>query len=117
MPYVLSEKEQSAVSALQPSARLEHLVKRVADWERLWCLAQPNTCLVWPHLAYAQSFVGADSIDRVEEVSLTEFMSEWLPRLACEGTKLGVFPVVGSPGAAIEPGALGSLLERELENY
>jgi hypothetical protein len=117
MPHVLSEKERSAVSALQPSARLEHFVKRVADWERLWCLAQPGTCLLWPHLAYAQSFLGASSSAGVEEVSLAEFMSLGLPRLANEGAKLSVFPVVGSTGAEIGAEALASLLERELENY
>lgn len=117
MSYVLSEKERSAVSSLQPSARLEHFVKRVADWERLWCLAQPDSCLVWPHLAYAQSYAGKDSIDGVEEVLLGEFMSVSLPRLASEGGTLGVFPVVGSPGVTMEPTALMALLERELENY
>jgi hypothetical protein len=124
MAYVLSEKERSAVSRLFPDERLEHFIKRVADWQMLWCIetqAEKNLeadLLLWPHPTYAASFARTASISReTQEIALEDFMSSWLPRLQAVNARLQVFPVSESIGVDISSEALRQLLEIALENY
>lgn len=130
MSYKLSEKEQAAVSALRPEQRLEHFVKRVADWEEIWSLKAPSDWVmagtesgarvfpIWPHPNYAKTCVCNQWSDSSPEaISLEHFMNAWVPGLTKDGVKVAVFPTPNSGGAVTEPTALKELLEKELENY
>lgn len=130
MPYRLSEKEAAAVSVLSPERRVEHLVKRVADWEEIWSLksatgwamagteSDGKAFPVWPHAHYAM-LCATDQWagNHPEAIPLEHFMVAWVPGLTKDGVSVAVFPTPSSGGVAMEPAALKALLEDELENY
>ena len=105
MPYRLTAKESEAVSALPPDERLRHLVKRVADWEEVWSLREPNGWALsrgasgevaapfWPHPDYAQRCAAGEWAGcEPQTIALDAFFERWLPGLARDGRVAAVFP-------------------------
>jgi hypothetical protein len=116
MSYYLSQKEMEAVSCLNAEARLNHFVKRVADWEEVWSLrnsegwvlsqASPSqeAAPFWPHFSYAKAcakneWAGCEP----QSIKLQAFMEKWLPGLAKDKKMVAIFPTPISSGAIATP--------------
>ena len=127
MTYRLNDKQFEAVRRLPPVKRYEHLVKRAADQAQLWALCTDEGWTlgadddgrvflpVWPHPRYAE----ASATDRWEggtpvAIEIHDWLQSWTPDLVASSRLVGIFPVDGQPGAAIDPLAFAADLKDEL---
>lgn len=131
MTYQLSQKEQEAVSRLSAEARLEHFIKRVADWEAVWSLRNAEGWVLsqtspgqmaapfWPHPSYATACALNEWADcEPQPIELRVFMERWLPGIAKDKRLLAVFPTPSSSGAIASPeSVLQSLIAECRESY
>jgi len=129
--WELNEQEFRAVSALPAGERYNHFVKRVADWEWVWVLEAPEGGLaqaasdegvpylaVWPHPHYAEACASDDwSGAKAAAFEVHEWVYEFLPQLAGEGTMLVVFPTPDQQGFVVPPAGMKEDLESELSLY
>jgi hypothetical protein len=116
MAYRLSQKEMEAVSRLNAEARLEHFIKRVADWEEVWSLRNSGGWVLsetssgheaapfWPHASYAKDcaqneWAGCEP----QSIELRAFIEKWLPGLTKDKKLLAIFPTPSSIGAIASP--------------
>jgi hypothetical protein len=85
----ISDKQVEAVLMLQPFDRYQHSIKLIADTGKLyslldkderWELAEVEgriTFFIWPHEAYAKTFlVGQWQDSRIEEITIGEYEEE-----------------------------------------
>ncbi len=131
MPYQISDKEFEAVSALTPESRLEHFIKRVADWEEVWSLKNSGGWVLkgtsdgkevapfWPHPQYAKACAIEGWVDCVPvEIELAAFLQRWIPGLSKDGRLVSVFATPYSSGVVVEAEILKKAIEEEIEaNY
>lgn len=130
MPYKLNPEQFKAVFALSSEKRFHHFNGRIADWEQLWGVRSDEGWLVpktpegmeyfpvWPHPEYAQRttdlhFPGHTAT----EISLTEFMDDWLPRFQKDSVQVAVFPDLDWNCWIISPHDLLDALEWEVSQY
>lgn len=130
MPYDLNPEQAKSVLALDSSARSTHCLGLIGDWEELWGVRNDEGWLVpcapddvqylpiWPHPEYAQ--MTAD--DRFpgyipERITLSDFMSEWLPRMKEDGVKVGVFPDIEWTMWIMDPDDVVASLDDEIAQY
>ena len=111
------------MSGLPPGERYNHFVKRVADWEWVWALEQPDGGLVqstsddgvahlalWPHPRYAEACAEGDWAGTVPAgFEVHDWVVELLPKLAADGIMLAVFPTPEHQGFIVPPGNPKSL--------
>jgi len=135
MSLNVSDKEFEAVSALPGPARYAHFIKRVADREELWGLANPEgwvlsaddegrECLpVWPSEAYAaRQAVGEWEGTTPRAITLDDWLRTWIPGMERDGKQVAVFPTrAGGEGGdnvvVVDPARLRADLGAELERY
>lgn len=126
----MNDEEFRAVSTLEPGARYDHFVKRVADWQWVWVLEDDNGLVaksddggrafvaVWPHERYAEAcateeWAGAEP----SAIEVHEWADERLPRLAEENLMTVVFPTPSHQGFVVPPLGMKEDLEEELSLY
>lgn len=130
-PYAVDDREFAAVVALPASKRYEHFVKRVADTDSAYILAdddhpvvladergeEPSQLPLWPHPRYADAyraeFGGADR----ERVDLDELLDELLPAMADDGVDVAVFPTPDGRGVVVPAGRLRDDLLAYLDDW
>lgn len=131
MPYRITQKEIAAVSALAPSERFEHFVKRVADWEEIWGLQNQEgwalskssegreVASFWPHSDYAKACaLGKWANYNPVLISLPDFLGRWLPGLEEDGRLVSVFETPLSAGVLVEPTIVSKAITEEIgESY
>ncbi|MCW8880418.1 MAG: DUF2750 domain-containing protein [Kangiellaceae bacterium] len=127
MPYKLNPEQFESVLALSSADRYSHFVGKVADWQQLWGVKNGEGWLfpiidgefeyfpVWPHPEYAQKmsdlhFPGHSAT----EISLEQFLNEWLPDFEKDGVKVGVFPNKEWSIWVMEPSDLAECLRDEM---
>jgi len=128
--YEARPEEVDAVSRLQAPDRYRYFLNKVADWEELWGIANDDGwCLyaddsgtellpVWPARAYAHTFCADDFADHAPKaISMDEWLENWLPGLASEGTQVAVFPLLSGQGIVIDPERLADDLKGALKQY
>jgi hypothetical protein len=125
--WSLKEEEFRAVSALPAGERYNHFVKRVADWESVWLLGDDDGPValaddegrdylaVWPHPRYAEA-CACDAWSGLgpRPIEVHEWVTEWLPRLAEEGSMTVVFPTPSHQGFVVPPSGMADDLRAEL---
>ncbi|MFC1466140.1 MAG: DUF2750 domain-containing protein [Candidatus Brachytrichaceae bacterium NZ_4S206] len=127
MTWKINDKEISSVLALPPVRRYEYFVKKVADFEELWGLADERGWAmygsdsgkelfpVWPHPKYAEMCAtGSHSQCSPRRINLREWLESWLPQLLEEGRLVAVFPLPDDQAVFIAPDRLLIDLAEEL---
>lgn len=130
MRYKPSVEEIKAVSVLAGDKRYEYTIKKVADFEELWSLAdnegwcliknsEDNECVpVWPAEAFAQEYCTEEWANYCpKSIELAAWLSQWTPGMDRDGRKVAVFPVRGGRAVVVEPCNLKDDLEVELGKY
>jgi hypothetical protein len=123
-----SSQKVQAISQLSGRERYSHFIKVAADLRSVhglyldgWALMQDSNGAqyfpVWPARAYAEQCAVLDwSSYRPREISLDEFMREYIPDLRGSNTGVAVFPAPGEKGVTPDlellVGDLGSELSR-----
>lgn len=130
MPYKINAREIEAVQALSPAQRYGHFVRRVADWEEVWSLANGDGWVlmaddeghelipVWPHPHYAEALaIGDWAGHQPKPIPLADFLEKWLPGMARDGRRLAVFATREGKGIIVNPLRFKSDLEEACEQY
>jgi Protein of unknown function (DUF2750) len=125
--WVVNEKEFESLIRSDADTRYSYFVKRVADWQELWTLANEDGYAlvaddtgrelvpVWPHARFAQA-CASDAWDGYSPraIDLHAWIDQWLPGMERDGRRPAVFPVPGTKSVAVTPQRLRSDLEHEL---
>jgi len=120
-------KELAAVLELPAAKRYAHTVAQSADWGALWGLRSADgwvtsadaegrpAVAIWPHKQYAEACAsGAWSGTEPAEIEIHEVVEQFLPSLAREGTRVGVFPTPLGKVVYVDPNQLETDLRNEL---
>ena len=126
----MNSKQFESVLALSSAERSSHFVGKVADWEQLWGVKGEKGWLVpitdegmeyfpvWPHPEYAQKITDEHFPgNRAEDISLDEFLLEWLPTFETDNVKVAVFPNKDWVLWIMEPSNLAERLRDEMSQY
>ncbi len=124
----MNEKEFNAVIKLPANIRYEYFVKKVVDWEEVWGLFDDGWAMTeddngrlmlpfWPKEEFATYCAFEDwSNYKPQNISLDEFISDWLPGMKEDGYNPSIFwNRVDS--AVLEIDTLILDLEEELKKY
>ena len=130
MAYAMNEKQFESVQSLDTEKRLQHFISKVADWEQLWTVKSKEGWLVpvapegfeyfpiWPHPEYAQKIADLNFPGhKAEEISLSDFLSHWVPLLQGDDVKVAVFPNKDWTFWCIEAEDLLAELVQEMQQY
>ena len=124
-----SAKEMDAVLRLDGPIRFEHFIKRVVDeeeawglWDAGWALMQTSDRVsvfpLWPAREYADLCRTGNWADyEAKEMPLAILLDEFLPKLAQQDARVGIFPTAAGKGVTMFPRELQDALRRELEKY
>ena len=130
MPYQLNPEQYKSVVSLDGEQRCEHFIGRIADGEARWGVRSDEGWLVpaapegfeylpvWPHPDYAQTIT--DKIfpgHLATEISLADFMADWLPKLEADQVKVAIFPNEEWEFWVVEPSDLLIALKAEVARY
>jgi hypothetical protein len=125
----LSEKEMEAVLKLPGPKRFDYFVKKVADFGKVWGLFDKGwamagddngqeVLLLWPAKQYAQLSAVKDWASfQPMEISLEEFLNEWIPQMVKRNERIGVFLAPDGKGVISEPSELNTSLANELKKF
>ncbi len=101
----LSNQEFVTITHMSPEERFEFALQRIVENQQLWGLfgdngwlllqAEEDACLpIWPDEHFAQAWEKDDFPDcKPKVISLDEWMNQWLPGMANNGTLLLMFPL------------------------
>lgn len=130
MPYRMNPQQYESVRALSSAKRSSHFVGKVADWEQLWGVRNEEGWLVpvmpngmeyfpvWPHPEFAQKIADRHFPGHTAtEISLNDFLSQWLPTFEADGVKVAVFPNEEWVFWVMEPEDLAESLKEEFSQY
>jgi hypothetical protein len=130
MTWKVNEHEFKAVLALPGHRRYEYFIKKVADWQQVWSLADNDGWAmagddqgrelvpIWPHEVYASACVeGKWSDTKPRMITLSEWIEVWLPNMIRDGRMLVVFPTPLLGGVIVSPGRLKEDLSAETSLY
>jgi len=131
MPYKMNPQQYENVLALSAKERYSHFIGKAADWEQLWGLYNENKgwltrvtpenieyLSIWPHAEYAKNISKEYYPEYIEkEISLEDFMSNWLPELNSDNIKIGVFPDLEGNAWLMEANDLLQDLQDECAQY
>jgi hypothetical protein len=128
VPDNLDEKDIETASALGPSERYAHFLKRVLETKELWSLKGDDGFVamvddeghaglpLWPHHRFAeQHATGELSSTQPARISLSDFINKWVGGMEKDGLKLVIFPTLGMQGIVVEPARLLADLSEELK--
>ena len=126
----INDQEFVAVSRLPPEDRYGYFIRTVVDWERLWCLGNDVGSVlygddhggeylpVWCHPRYARACAFESwASSAPKEISLDEFLREWIPDLERTGRSTVVFPTSEQKGLIVPPINLRNDLADEARQY
>jgi hypothetical protein len=125
----VSEKQVQAILALPPAKRYDHFVKKVVGWRKLWGLYQDGWAMsqtekgdpvfpLWPEPEYAALCASGVWEGYVaEEIDLTDFLNELLPKLREDGVLPGAFYVTDGGSVNVSSDQLETDLKNELAKY
>jgi hypothetical protein len=124
----MNSKQFDQVIALPGPERYAHFISRVADWQEVWTLKQPdgyvtfgddegNYCVpLWPHHDYAMTLATGDwSNCSAESLDLDSLLDKWIPVMIRDGYKIAVFPTPKQKSVVVSPERLNDDLKTELE--
>ena len=128
--WKLNDGEFRAMLSATNSKRYEYFIKRVADWESVWSLANDDGWVlagedggsesvpVWPHPKYATaSAVEVWAGCEPKAISLKDWMTKWLPGMVRDGRSVTVFPTPALNGVVVEPHVLAEDIREETTKY
>jgi hypothetical protein len=128
--WEVSDQEFAAVTALPAPRRYDYFAKKLADWQRLWSLGDEagfvaaadddgrDLLPVWPHPAFAAACATGDwEGQEPVEITLDEWLTEILPMLERDGTRIAVFQTPQGQAVHVDPERLRHDLEDELSQY
>src|SRR4051794_31790888 len=108
---MINDKEIKSVSLLEPFTRYQYLIKRAADFERLYTLLSHDGSLaisdiddkklypLWPFKEFATNCAfGEWNNFKIVEIELNQFLDEILPQIVKDGFLLNIFPVGDKTG-------------------
>jgi hypothetical protein len=125
----VSEKEYENVVKLSPQDRYGIFIRRVADWELVWTLANEEGYAfmrnendgkflpVWPGEFYAQKAVPLFGTYSPLQIDLYEFLDTIVPDLEYRQIGLLVFPAVEADGLVVEHTTVIHDIKEECEQY
>ena len=127
MTWAMHDKEYETVLTLPGEERYAYLVKRVADWELVWSLADDDDWAlaadgeghelvpVWPHERFATGCATGNWAGyRPRSIEVSDWLHLWLPGLTRDGRLIAAFPTPGGQGVVITPERFGDDLRAEL---
>lgn len=130
MSYSVHHQEYENVICLSTFDRYQYFLNKVADWEEVWSvgegdgwrLMQDSTgtlCVpVWPARAFAEACCqGLWSAVTPKAISLSDWMTRWLPGIGTDGRKVAVFPLATDQGMLLDSDQLNQDLQEVLEQF
>lgn len=127
MTYNLNMAQFDNVLKLDGPSRYNHFIARIADWQQVWTLKQPdgfvtlgddegNVCVpLWPHADYAKALAVDDWSTCVPvDIDLDSFKAKWLPGMARDNYLVAVFPTPNQKSVVVSPARLAEDLNEEL---
>lgn len=123
----LSDQERESVKRLQAPERYSHFVKRCADHQEVWVLADDSgwasadhegreSIPVWPHRDYAQECaVGGWAACEPKAVDIYFWLDEVLPDDAKNDRLVAVFPLDDGHAIPVDVERIVDDLRTELE--
>ena len=130
MSWEMHEKEFESVMSLTGAERYTYLIKRVADWEKIWSLRSEDGWAlasdseghelvpVWPHEKFALACVSGEwSSCKPEKIALNYWLDRWIPGITKDQRVIAVFPDPSRRGVVVTPQKFKEDLEKEIELY
>lgn len=122
--------EIEAVLKLEGMERYNYCLKRLADTEVVWSLAQDDgwalmtdsdghQCIpIWPHSLFAQlCATGTWQEYTPRSIPLDAWIERWLTGIAKDGRRIAVFPTTEDRGVVVDSFSLGTDLNTLLAAY
>ncbi|MCP5024613.1 MAG: DUF2750 domain-containing protein [bacterium] len=122
------EKLKRALAQLGDE-RFDYLVRKVADFEEIWCLANEGwaSCAddsgqvavpMWSEADFAAVCATGDWEGmRPKPIELVDFLDNWVPGMMRDNCMVAVFPTPSGRGVLVEASHLGEALEEEKKQY
>jgi hypothetical protein len=130
MTWVMDNEEFEAVLSLPAQHRYAYMVKRVADWERIWSLGtQEGWALssddeghelvpIWPHERFAAACAqGSWGGYEPRAINLSVWMERWIPGMQRDQRMVSAFPTPGGESVRVSPEHFENDLKEELTLY
>lgn len=130
MSYSVHQQEYENVITLTAVARYQYFLNKVADWEEVWSVGEGDgwrmmadrsgiLCIpVWPARAFAEACCqGSWSQDIPKAISLSDWMTKWLPGIKSDGRQVAVFPLPTDQGILMQSDQLYLDLQEILEQF
>lgn len=127
MTYKLNRAQFDSVLKLPGPEWYKHFIARIADWQQIWTLKQPDgfvtlgddeghICVpLWPHADYAKELAVGDWSTCVPVgIDLGSFKEKWLSGMAKDGYLVAVFPTPNQKGVVVSSARLAENLNEEL---
>jgi hypothetical protein len=125
----MNEQKLNNVFNLDAKERYGYLIKKVADFEQIFLIADGKgnyvTCgtddleciPVWPEMAFAMQFLNSDWKDlSIVRIELNPFL-EWLEKLESENIYIGGFPNTAFNAIVVKPIEMKNHLIFECQQY
>jgi hypothetical protein len=126
----INDAEFKSVIRLPRAKRYPYFVKRTADQESVWSLANEEGWVLgaddqgnhvapfWPHERFALACADGDwAGTEARAISLDDFLTKWLPGLERDQRLIALFPTPEDKGVVVEPRRLLTDLREEEKNY
>ncbi|MBN1443356.1 MAG: DUF2750 domain-containing protein [Planctomycetes bacterium] len=126
----LSAHEFQALVRCSGEARYKYWIRRVADFEEVWSLADDSGWVlaqdgdghvavpVWSHPEYARACAEREwAGNHPRAIALMDWMGKWLPGIAKDKRLVAVFPVPDGQGVFVTAERVRRDLEKGLESY
>jgi hypothetical protein len=127
MTYNINKAQFDAVIRLSGPDRYKHFISRIADWQQVWTLKQPDgfvtmgddeghVCIpLWPHPDYATALgTGEWATCKPEEIDLAPFRNKWIPGMIRDNYFAAIFPTPQEKGVVVSAKRLQEDLAEEL---
>jgi hypothetical protein len=112
-----------------PETRFEYTVKRIADWETLWTIADESDSLgmltddaknvifpIWPFKEFAQLYCTGEFANyKPMVIELSDFLDEYLPDYEKKNYKLSLLPLPTKRGEVMDISMFREALNNELD--
>jgi len=121
-------KKIENVLKLEPQARYDYFIRKVADFEVVWGLfdngwataGSANTTAVpfWPEEDFARLCASAQWRGfTAKSIELNDFLERWLPGMQGEGRRCYIFSTPDEQGLLVLPEDLLGAIKQEREHY
>jgi hypothetical protein len=126
----LHPKQVAAIMALDGPERVEHTIKRIADWEEVWGLYDDGWAMtaldddpestmfpIWPDPEYAETCADGEWASyTAQAIPLGHLLDVILPNLEEDGALVSLFRLPNGDSVPLTPANFRELVESELEN-